>query len=51
LRNIPANVVHALTALIYSKPNRKCDIAVQKNSLHEEVEQQQDHVLGARIDR
>jgi hypothetical protein len=51
LRNIPANVVHALTALKYSKVNRKCDIAVQKNILHEEVEQQQDHVLGARIDR
>jgi hypothetical protein len=51
LRNIPANVVHALTALKYSKANRKCDIAVQKNNLHEEVEQQQDRVLGARIDR
>jgi hypothetical protein len=36
---------------MYSKANRKCDIAVQKNNLHEEVEQQQDHVLGARIDR
>ncbi len=51
LRNIPANVVHALTALKYSKANTKCDIAVQKNNLHEEVEQQQDCVLGARIDR
>jgi hypothetical protein len=51
LRNIPANVVHALTALKYSKANRKRDIAVQRNNLHEEVEQQQDHVLGARIDR
>jgi hypothetical protein len=51
LRNIPANVVHALTALKYSKANRKRDIAVQKNNLHEEVEQQQDRVLGARIDR
>jgi hypothetical protein len=51
LQNIPANVVHALTALKYSKANRKCDIAVQKNNLHEEVEQQQDRVLGARIDR
>ncbi len=51
LRCIPANVVHALTALKYSKANRKRDIAVQKNNLHEEVEQQQDHVLGARIDR
>jgi hypothetical protein len=40
-----------LTALKYSKGNRKCDIAVQKNNLHEEVEQQQDCVLGARIDR
>ncbi len=50
LRNIPANVVHALSTLKYSKANRKCDIAVQKNNLHEEVEQQQDHVLGARID-
>jgi hypothetical protein len=50
LRNIPANFVHALTALKYSKANRKCDIAVQKNNLHEEVEQQQDRVLGARID-
>ncbi len=51
LRNIPANVVHALTALKYSKANRKHDIAVQKNNLHEEVEQQQDRVLGVRIDR
>jgi hypothetical protein len=51
LRNIPANVVHALTALKYSKANRKRDNAVQKNNLHEEVEQQQDHFLGARIDR
>jgi hypothetical protein len=51
LWNIPANVVHALTALKYSKGNRKHDIAVQKNNLHEEVEQQQDCVLGARIDR
>ncbi len=51
LRNIPANVVHALTALKYSKANRKYNIAVQKNNLHEEVEQQQDHVPGARIDR
>mgnify|MGYP001150388221 CR=1 FL=1 len=51
LRNIPPNVVHALTALKYSKANRKHDIAVQKNNLHEEVEQQQDCVLGARIDR
>jgi hypothetical protein len=50
LQHIPANVVHALTALMYSKANRKRDIAVQKNCLHEEVEQQQDHVLGARID-
>jgi hypothetical protein len=51
LRHIPPNVVHALTALKYSKANRKRDIAVQKNNLHEEVEQQQDCVLGARIDR
>jgi hypothetical protein len=51
LRHIPANVVHALTALKYSKANIKHDIAVQKNNLHEEVEQQQDHVLSARIDR
>ncbi len=51
LRDIPANIVHALTALKYSKANRKCDIAVQKNNLHEEVKQQQDHDLGARIDR
>jgi hypothetical protein len=50
LRHIPANVVHALTALKYSKANKKRDIAVQKNTLHEEVEQQQDCVLGARID-
>jgi hypothetical protein len=40
LWNIPANVVHALTALTYSKGNRKRDIALQKNNLHEEVEQQ-----------
>jgi hypothetical protein len=51
LRNIPANVAHALTALKYSKANRKCDIAVQMNNLHEEVEQQQDRVLVARTDR
>jgi hypothetical protein len=51
LRDIPANVVHALTALKYSKANRKRDIAVQKNNLHEEVDQQQDCVLGARIER
>jgi hypothetical protein len=50
LQNIPANVVHALTASMYSKANRKCDTAVQKNNLHEEVEQQQDCVLAARID-
>ncbi len=51
LQRIPANVAHALTALKYSKANRKHDIAVQKNNLHEKVEQQQDRVLGARIDR
>jgi hypothetical protein len=51
LQHIPANVVHALTALKYSMANRKHDIAVQKNNLHEEVEQQQDCVLVARIDR
>jgi hypothetical protein len=51
LRNIPPNVVHALTALKYSKANRKCDIAVQRNNMHDEVEQQQDHVPGARIER
>jgi hypothetical protein len=51
LRHIPENVVYALTALMYSKANRKRDIAVQKNNLHEEVEQHQNHVLGARIDR
>jgi hypothetical protein len=51
LRHIPPNVVHALTALKYSKANRKHNIAVQKNNLREEEEQQQDHVLGAKIDR
>jgi hypothetical protein len=51
LWNIPPNVVHALTALKYSKANRKRDIAVQRNNLHDEVEQQQDHVLGARSER
>jgi hypothetical protein len=51
LQNIPLNVVHALTALMYSKANRKRDIAVQKNNLNEEVDQQQDHVLAERIDR
>jgi hypothetical protein len=51
LGKIPPNVVHALTALMYSKANRKCDLAVQKNKLSEEVEQQQDPVLTARIDR
>jgi hypothetical protein len=48
---IPPNVVYALTALMYSKANEKHDIAVQKNDLSEEVEQQQDRVLPARIDR
>jgi hypothetical protein len=51
LENIPPNVVHALIALMYSKANRKRDIAVQKNNLNEEVEQQQDCALAARIDR
>jgi hypothetical protein len=51
LQNIPPNVVHALIALVYSKANRKHDIAVQKNNLNEEVEQQQDCVLAASIDR
>jgi hypothetical protein len=51
LRNIPPNVVHALTALKYSRANRKRDIAVQRNNLHDEVDQQQDRVLGARIER
>ncbi len=51
LQNIPANVVHASTTLKYSKANRKRDFAVQKNNLHEEVEQKQDRVLAARIDR
>jgi hypothetical protein len=43
--------VKLLTALIYSKANRKRDIAVQKNYLSKEVEQQQDRILAARIDR
>ncbi len=47
LRNIHPNVAHALTKLIYSKANRKCDIAIQKNYLSEEVEQHQDQVLAA----
>ncbi len=51
LWNTCPNVVHALSALKYSKTNRKHDIAVQKNNLHEEAEQQQDRVLDARIDR
>jgi hypothetical protein len=51
LGNIPASVVHALTTLMYSKAKRKHDIAVQKNNLNEEVEQQHDRVLTARIDR
>ncbi len=51
LQNIPANVVHALTALMYSKANKKRNIAVQKNNLHKGVEQQQDCVLAARTDR
>ncbi len=51
LQRIPANVVHALAAMKYSKANRKHNISDQKNNLHEEVEQQQDCVLGARIDR
>jgi hypothetical protein len=51
LQCIPANFVHALTTMKYSEANTKHNISVQKNNLHEEVEQQQDHVLGARIDR
>ncbi len=51
LQNIPPNVVHALTALKYSKANRKRDISVQRNNLHDEVERQQDRVHGARIER
>jgi hypothetical protein len=50
LPNTPSNVVHALIALMYSKANRKHYIAVRKNNLNEEVEQQQDPVLAARID-
>jgi hypothetical protein len=37
--------------LMYSMANRKHNIAVQKNNLNEDVEQQQDCVLAARIDR
>ena len=51
LRKIPPNVVHALTALMYSKANRKRNIVVLKNNLIEEVEQLQDRVLAARTDR
>jgi hypothetical protein len=51
LRSIPPNVGHALVAFMYSKANRKCDIAVQKNNFNEEIEQQQGCVLAARIDR
>jgi hypothetical protein len=51
LWHIPRHVVRALTAFKHSKANRKHNIAVQKNYLHEEVEQQQDRVLDARIDR
>ncbi len=51
LRRIPPNVVHVITALKYSKANRKHSIVVQKNNLHDEVEKQQYRVLGARIDR
>ncbi len=51
LRTIPPNVVHASTVLMHSKANRKHDISGWKNNLSEEVEQQQDHVLAARIDR
>jgi hypothetical protein len=51
LRKIPPNVVRASTALMFSKANRKGDIAVRKNNLSEEVEQQQDRILAARIDR
>jgi hypothetical protein len=36
--------------LKYSKANRKCDITVQRNNLREEVEQQQDCVLGEKIE-
>ncbi len=50
LREIPPNVLHALTALMYSKANRKHDIVVQKNNLSKEVEQQQDCVPAARIE-
>jgi hypothetical protein len=50
-RNIPPNFVHTLTTLMYSKENRKRNIAVQKTNLSEEVDQQLDCVLAARIDR
>ncbi len=50
LWHIPSNVIHALTTLKYSKANRKQN-AVQKNNLYEEVERQQDCVLGVTIDR
>jgi hypothetical protein len=50
LRNIPANIVHILTALMYSKANIKHDIVVQKINLNEEVELHQYCGLAARID-
>jgi hypothetical protein len=36
---------------MYSKANRKHDIADGKYNLNKEVEQQQDRVLPARIDK
>jgi hypothetical protein len=51
LQKIPPNVVHALTALMYSKANRKRDNAARKYNLSEDVEQQQDCVFAARIYR
>ena len=45
LKNVPANVRNALTALRHEKVNKKTNLALQKNILIEEVVDNQEHVL------
>jgi hypothetical protein len=50
-QKIPTKICHALTALMYSRANRNHEIAAQKNKLNEEIEEQQDCVFAARVER
>jgi hypothetical protein len=45
LKNVPAEVRNALTALRHEKVNKKSNRALQKNILFEEVVDNQEHVL------